>query len=59
MQVVKAVSQPTSRALLGRSAGCKSGVVTYLQGTVGQVSWGLKPCLNLPPGHLVAGVQAV
>ena len=26
---------------------------------MGQVSWGLKPCLNLPSGHCVTGVQAV
>ena len=59
LQAVLAVSEPTSRALWGRSASCLSVVGTYLPGTVGQVYWVFKWCLNLPPGHCVAGVQVV
>ena len=72
-----AMSEPTFRALLGRGAGCLSGVAptsralwatgpgcfssvrTYLQGTVGQRLGCLKWCWNPPPGHCMAGVQAV
>ena len=36
IQAVKALLQPTSRALKGRDAGCLRGVGTYLPGTVGQ-----------------------
>ena len=53
------MSEPTSQALLGKGAGCLSGVETYLPGTVGQGCRLHKRCQNLPPGHCVAGVQAV
>ena len=56
---VKAVSEPTSPALLGRSACCLSGVGTYLTSTVGQECWLFKRCWNLPHRHCWAGVQIV
>ena len=34
VQAVLAVSEPTSRELCGRGAGCLSGVGTYFPGTV-------------------------
>ena len=55
----KAVSEPSSRALLGRAANCKTGVGTFLLGTVGKGCRLFKRCQNLPPGHSGAGVQAV
>ena len=58
MLAVQAMSEPTSRALWDRGAGCLSGDRTYLLGTVGQGSRLLKQCQNLHPGHYAAGVQA-
>ena len=64
VQAFSAILESTSRALLGRDAGCLSviatrlsGVGTYLLGTVGQGSRLFKRCRNLPPGHCGAGVQ--
>ena len=55
----KAVSEPTSRSLCGRGAGCLRGLRTFLPGTVGQRCRLFKLCQNLSPGHCEAGVQAV
>ena len=59
VQSVLAVLEPTCRALCCRGAGCLSGVRTYLPGTVLQGYRLFKRCLNLPPEHCGAGVQAV
>ena len=53
------MSEPTCGALCCRGAGCLSSVRTYLPGTVFQGCRLFKPCLKLPAGHCVAGVQAV
>ena len=59
VRAVKAVSEPTSRALWVRGAGCLKGDRTYLPGNVGQGCRLFKLFQNLPPGHCGAGVQAV
>ena len=58
VQVVKALLEPTCRALCYRGAGCLSIVGTYLPGTVLQGCRLFKQCQNLPAGHCVTGVQA-
>ena len=59
VQTVKAVSEPTCRALCCRCAGCFSNVGTYLPGTVLQGCRLFMQCQNLLAGHCVTGVQAV
>ena len=59
VQSVKAVSEPSSRALCCRSDGCLSRVRTYLPSTVLQGCMLFKRCPNLPGRHCVAGLQAV
>ena len=51
VHAVLVVSEPNFGALWGRGAGCLSGIVTYLWGTVGQGCRLFKRCPNLPPGH--------
>ena len=53
VQTVKAVSEPTCRALCYRGLNCLSSVGTYLPGTVLQWCRLLKQCRNLPAGHCV------
>ena len=59
VQTVKAVSEPTCRALCYRDADCLSGVRTFLPGTVLQWCRLFKRCQNLPAGHCATGVQTV
>ena len=59
VQTVKAVSEPTCRALCYSGEGCFSNVRTYLPGTVLQGCRLLKRCRNLPGGHCVTVVKAV
>ena len=59
VKAVKAVSEPTYRALSYSGAGCLSGVRTYLPGTVLQWCRLFKRWWNLPAGHCVTVVQAV
>ena len=59
VHAVKAVSEPTFRALCYSGAGCLSGVSTYLPGTVLQWCRLFKRWWNLPVGHCVTVVQAV
>ena len=56
-QAVKVVSETTSRALLGKGAGCLSRVRTYLPGTVLQWCRLFKRCQNLPARHCATVVQ--
>ena len=48
VQTVKAVSEPTYRALSYSGAGCLSNVITYLPGTVMKWCRIFKLCRNLP-----------
>ena len=59
VQTVKALSEPTCRALCYSGAGCLSGVRTYLPGIVLQWCRLFKQYQNLPAGHCVTVVQAV
>ena len=59
VQAVKAVLEPTCRALCYSDADCLSSVGTYLPGTVLQGCRLLKWCQNLPAGHCVTVVQTV
>ena len=59
VQAVKAMLEPTCRALCCKGAGCLSGVGTYLPGTVVQWCRLFKWGLNLPPWHCRAGAQVV
>ena len=59
VQTIKAVWEPTCRALCYSGADCLSRVGTYLRGTVLQWCRLFKRCLNLPTGHCVTVVQAV
>ena len=59
VQAVKAVSEPTCRALCNRGADCLSCVGTYLPGTVLHWCRLYKRCQNLPAGDYAAGVQTV
>ena len=59
VQTVKAMSEPTCRALCYRGAGCLSSVGTYLQGTVLQCCRLFKKCHNLPTRLSVTVVKAV
>ena len=59
VQAVYTVSEPTICALWTRGAGCLSPAGPYLRGTVGQGLRLFNRCLNLPPMHCVAAVQAV
>ena len=58
VKAVSAVSEPISRALCCGSAGCLSGGIIYLLGTVLQGYRLFEQCQNLPAGQSVAGVQA-
>ena len=51
--------EPTYRELCFSDAGCLSGVLTYLPGTVLQWCMLFKRCRNLPSGHCVTVVKAV
>ena len=55
VQTVKAVSEPTCRALCYSGAGCLRGVRTYLPGTVLQWCRLFKQCQDLPARLCVAG----
>ena len=57
VQVVKAVSEPTCRALCCRGAGCLSSVGTYLPGTVLQGCSMFKRCCNLSAGTVLQGCR--
>ena len=59
VQAVKAMSEPTCRALCYSGAGCLSGVRIYLMGTVLQWCRLFKQCQNLPTEHCVAVEQTV
>ena len=59
VDTVKAVSEPTCRALCYSGADCLSGVGTYLPGTVLQGCRLFKQCQNIPAGHCVTVVQTV
>ena len=59
LQTVKAVLEPTCRALSYSGADCLSGVGTYLTGPVLQWCRMLKKCQNLPTGHYITGLQPV
>ena len=59
IQTVKAVSEPTYRALCYSGADCFSNVRTYLPGTVLQGCRLYKRCRNIPTGHCVTVVQTV
>ena len=59
VQTVKAMSEPTCRALCYSGADCLSNVRTYMPGTVLQWCRLFKPCQNLPARHCVTGVQTV
>ena len=59
VKTVKAVSEPTYRALCCRGAGCLSGVRTYLPDTVLQCCRLFKQCQDLPARHCVTVVQTV
>ena len=59
VKTVKAVSEPTCRALCYSDADCLSHVRTYLLGTVLQWCRLFKRCLNLPAWHSVTVVKPV
>ena len=59
VQTVKAVSEPTYRAMCYSGADCFSNVRTYLPGTVLQGCRLYKRCRNLPSRHFVTVVQTV
>ena len=59
VKTVKAVSEPTCRALCYSDADCLSYVRTYLLGTVLQWCRLFKRCLNLPAWHSVTVVKPV
>ena len=59
LQAVLVLSEPNCGALLCRGSGCLSGFRSYLGGTVLHGCRLFKRCLNQPPRHSVAGVQAV
>ena len=59
VHAVKAVSEPTWRALCYRVADCLSGAKTYLPGTVLPGSRLFKRCQNLPTGHCVTVVKSL
>ena len=59
VQTVKAVSEPTYRALCYIGVGCLSNVRTYLPATVLQWCRLFKQCRNLPARHCVTVVQTV
>ena len=59
VKAVLAMSESTFRALCYRDAGCKSGVGTYLRGTVLQCCRLFKKCQNLPARLYVTVVKAV
>ena len=58
VQTIKAVSEPTCRALCYSGADCFS-IVSLPAGHCIQGSRLFKHCRNLPAGHCVAGVPAV
>ena len=55
VKTVKAMSEPTYRALCYSGADCLSNVRTCLLGTVLQWCRLFKQCLNLPAGHSYSG----
>ena len=59
IKTIKAVSEPTYRALCYSGADCFSDVRTYLPGTVLQGCRLYKRCRSLPTGHCVTVVQTV
>ena len=59
VQTVKAMSEPTCRALCYSGADCLSNVRTYLPGTMLQWCRLFKQCQNIPAGHCVTVMQTV
>ena len=59
VQAVKALLEPSCRALCYRDADCLSIFGTYLPGTVLQGCRLFKHCPNLPAEHCVTVVKAV
>ena len=59
VQTVKALSEPTCRALCYSGADCLSNVRTYLPGTMLQWCRLFKQCQNIPAGHCVTVMQTV
>ena len=53
------MSEPKSRALWDRGAGCLGKLETASSALWARVQAVLKRCRNLPPRHSGAGVQAV
>ena len=59
VQTVKAMSEPTCRALCYSGADCLSNVRIYLPGTMLQWCRLFKQCQNIPAGHCVTVMQTV
>ena len=59
VKAVLAMSESTCQALCYSGANCKSGVKTYLPGTVLQCCRLFKRCRNLPAVHCVTVMQTV